>query len=307
MRKIFTAALLCAAMIFGWSNADAQLVKESKKLSAFTAIEVGYEFDIVVTESETYKVEWAVDETVANLVKIGQQGSVLRIGFDSKAMTKEQKKHYKGKEAPKMTLKVMVYTPGLESITLADKARMSAQDATFQSNGFTLMMKDESSVSGLNIQSNNALIQTSGKAGVNITLDSKRIDVRGEKKSSVALKVKGCEQLNVNGDDDFILVVSGDVSKDIYVQSMSSSKTVLRKGSTPELVFSSKNSAELSSAEYDAKKVSLVMAGGQASVKALEDLKLELKGGSAVQFVGGPLIEIVRIEKSSVAPYSQNK
>lgn len=294
-------------MIFGWSNADAQLVKESKKLSAFTAIEVGYEFDIVVTESETYKVEWAVDETVANLVKIGQQGSVLRIGFDSKAMTKEQKKHYKGKEAPKMTLKVMVYTPGLESITLADKARMSAQDATFQSNGFTLMMKDESSVSGLNIQSNNALIQTSGKAGVNITLDSKRIDVRGEKKSSVALKVKGCEQLNVNGDDDFILVVSGDVSKDIYVQSMSSSKTVLRKGSTPELVFSSKNSAELSSAEYDAKKVSLVMAGGQASVKALEDLKLELKGGSAVQFVGGPLIEIVRIEKSSVAPYSQNK
>lgn len=307
MRKIFTAALLCAAMIFGWSNADAQLVKESKKLSAFTAIEVGYEFDIVVTESETYKVEWAVDETVANLVKIGQQGSVLRIGFDSKAMTKEQKKHYKGKEAPKMTLKVMVYTPGLESITLADKARMSAQDATFQSNGFTLMMKDESSVSGLNIQSNNALIQTSGKAGVNITLDSKRIDVRGEKKSSVALKVKGCEQLNVNGDDDFILVVSGDVSKDIYVQSMSSSKTVLRKGSTPELVFSSKNSAELSSAEYDAKKVSLVMAGGQASVKALEDLKLELKGGSAVQFVGDPLIEIVRIEKSSVAPYSQNK
>lgn len=294
-------------MIFGWSNADAQLVKESKKLSAFTAIEVGYEFDIVVTESETYKVEWAVDETVANLVKIGQQGSVLRIGFDSKAMTKEQKKHYKGKEAPKMTLKVMVYTPGLESITLADKARMSAQDATFQSNGFTLMMKDESSVSGLNIQSNNALIQTSGKAGVNITLDSKRIDVRGEKKSSVALKVKGCEQLNVNGDDDFILVVSGDVSKDIYVQSMSSSKTVLRKGSTPELVFSSKNSAELSSAEYDAKKVSLVMAGGQASVKALEDLKLELKGGSAVQFVGDPLIEIVRIEKSSVAPYSQNK
>lgn len=294
-------------MIFGWSNADAQLVKESKKLSAFTAIEAGYEFDIVVTESETYKVEWAVDETVANLVKIGQQGSVLRIGFDSKAMTKEQKKHYKGKEAPKMTLKVMVYTPGLESITLADKARMSAQDATFQSNGFTLMMKDESSVSGLNIQSNNALIQTSGKAGVNITLDSKRIDVRGEKKSSVALKVKGCEQLNVNGDDDFILVVSGDVSKDIYVQSMSSSKTVLRKGSTPELVFSSKNSAELSSAEYDAKKVSLVMAGGQASVKALEDLKLELKGGSAVQFVGDPLIEIVRIEKSSVAPYSQNK
>lgn len=302
MKKIFAVALLCAAMVLGSVNAQAQLVKKEKQLSPFTGIEAGYDYEITVVESETYKVEWAVDEIVADLVKISQQGSVLRLAFDSKGMTKEQKKHYKGKDAPKLTLKATVYTPGLESISLEDKARLNAQESTFKSNGFTLTMKDESSVNGLNVQSNNALLQTSGKSAANLTLESKRIDIRGEKRSSVSLKVKECDQFKADADGDFILVVSGNINKDAYLQGENSSKIVLRNGSTPEIVFSSKNSAELSASEYAAKKVSLVMVGGQAVVNATEDLKLELKGGSVVQFANDPIIEIVKIEKSTVAP-----
>lgn len=305
MKKILAVALLCAAMIFSFANANAQLSKNSKKLSAFTSIEAGYEFEITVKQSENYKVEWAVDEIVADLVKINQQGSVLRLGFDSKGMTKEQKKHYKGKEAPKLTLKAVVYTPSLESITLADNAKLYASDATFKANGFTLMMKDESSITGINIQSNSALIQTSGKALANVSLESKRTDVRGEKKSSVSLKVKNCDQLNINADGDFALAVNGDVNNEVYIQSAGSSKIALGKGTTKELVFTSKNSAELAAKEFAAKKVELHMAGGSAVVNATEDLKLELKGGSNVLFLNDPIIEIVLIEKSNIAPYDK--
>ena len=311
MKKIIAAAFVCATMLIGAMSVNAQTITKSNELSAFTGIEACYEYEVLVKKSESYRVEWVVDEVIDDLVQIYQQGNVLKLDFDKKAMTKDQKKYYKGKTAPKMTLKVTVYTPNVESITLKEKAHMDASGASFSANVFNLSMEDETTLNSVNVKANSANLQTADKAVANLVVDSKNIEVKGSKKSSIKLTIKDCEQLNVKSDNDFDLDVFGSVSNAISIQAAGSSKLTFENGNAPQILFTSKGSAELDATGYEIKKAECSMTGGKAYINATEILKLDLKSStfssSLVSFMNDPAIEIVKVEKSSITRFNGKK
>ncbi len=300
-------ALFCAAILGGSVFSKAQTVTKSAEFSAFSSVEANYEFEVIIKSGEFHKVEWVVDEVLADLVKIHQQGSVLKIDFDTKALTKDHKKHYKGKEAPRKTLKVTIHTHNIEGIKVKDKVHLDASGATFEANGFNLTMEGETTLNSLTIHSNNANIETKDKAVANLSVDSKKINIKGGKKSSVKLNIKDCDLLVIDSDNDFSLDVKGDVNKDAYIEASGSSNICLKDGKTPQLTFICKNSAELDATDYNTEKCELVMSGGKAYINASDEIKLELKSGSSVSFMNKPKIEIVKIEKSNVTPFNGKK
>ena len=83
-------------------------------------------------------------------------------------------------------------------------------------------------------------------------------------------------------------------------------KIALEKGTTPQLLFTSKNSAELDATAYETKKAEFAMTGGKAYINATEVVKLDLKG-SLVSFMNDPVIDIVKVEKSTITHFNGKK
>ena len=158
----------------------------------------------------------------------------------------------------------------------------------------------------MTVKANSAVIQTSDKAVANMTVDSRKIEVKGAKKSAVMLNIKDCEQLIIKSEGDFDLDIAGDVVNGVSIQAAGSSKIALEKGTTPQLLFTSKNSAELDATAYETKKAEFAMTGGKAYINATEVVKLDLKG-SLVSFMNDPVIDIVKVEKSTITHFNGKK
>ncbi len=305
MKKFFAAALIGAMMILGSIGAKAQTVTKSNEFSNFTNIEASYNFDIVIKEGES-KVEWIVDQMVEDLVQIYQKGNTLILSFDTKSMTKDQKKYYKGKNAPKMVLKATVYTPGFASLTLKDNVKVDASSTHFNVDGFTLSMDDETTISGLNIIAKNASLEALGKAVAAVKFASPKVLVKSGKKSNVKVELDSCQELTVKTDNSAALEIAGD-SNIINVNNAGSAKVVICNGTAKELGLASKNSAELDMTSYNLEKADVAMVGGKAYLNASKILKLDLKGGSLVSFMSDPSVEIVKVEKSTITRYNGKK
>ncbi|MBQ9185591.1 MAG: DUF2807 domain-containing protein [Bacteroidales bacterium] len=305
MKKLFaTALLLSVCVLFGCIGAKAQTVTKSNEFSAFTGIEASDNFDIVIKEGAP-RVEWIVDQMVEGLVQIYQKGSTLVFTFDRKSMTKEQKKYYKGKNAPVMVLKATVYIQNLESLSLKDNVKVDASGANFNATSFALSMDDETLVNSLNLSTNNATIETIGKANVNLNLNAKKVLLKSAKKSVLKATVENCDDLNIKADGSANVTVSGNAGV-INVQNSGSAKVAITNGSCPLLGLSSKNSAELDVTAYTLEKADVAMTGGKAFLNVTNILKLDLKS-SLVSFMSDPAIEIVKIEKASVTHFNGKK
>lgn len=305
MKKFIAAALVCAMMVLGCIGAKAQTVTKSNEFSDFSSIEASYNFDVVIKEG-TSKVEWIVDQVVEDLVQIYQKGNTLVLSFDTKSMTKEQKKHYKGKNAPTMVLKAIIHTPNLESLSLKDNVKVDASGAHFNVNGFTLKMEDETSISGLNVTARNVSVETLDKVSATASFDAPKVLLKSAKKSLLKANLSNCEELTVKTDGSAEVTASGS-SEIINVNASGSSKIAITNGTAKKLGLASKNSAETDVTAYTLEEAELAMVGGKAYVNATKILSLDLKGGSLVSFMSDPSVEIVKVEKSSITRYNGKK
>lgn len=306
MKKFLAAAFLISASMFilGCFSLKAQTVTKSNEFSSFTGIEASDNFDIVIKEGAP-RAEWIVDELVEGLVQVYQKGSNLVFAFDRKSMTKEQKKHYKGKNAPVMVLKGTIYINNLESISLKEKVKVDASGVSFNANSFNLTMEDEAVINSLNVTTNNATIETSDKTKANLTISTNKLLTKSDKKSVVKLTIDQCKDLTIKTDGYANVTVSGSVDV-INVQNSGSSKVAITNGNCPLLGLASKNSAEIDATAYSLEKADLAMVGGKAFLNVTKVLTLDIKS-SLVSFMSDPAIEIVKIEKSSVTHFNGKK
>ena len=292
-------------MVLCCLGAKAQTVTKSNEFSEFTAIDASAAFDIVIKQGSP-KVDWIVDQLVEDLVQIYQKGNTLVLSFDSKSMTKDQKKYYKGKNAPVMVLKATVYTNGFESLTIRDNVKVDASGINLSAGNFSVSLDDETTVSGLNVNAKNASIESLGKSVAAVKFTAPKVLVKSGKKSNVKVDVDACEDLTVKTDNSATVEVAGN-SNIINVNNAGSAKVVLCNGTAKTLGLASKNAAELDASAYALENADIAMVGGKAYVNATKILKLDLKGGSLVSFMDNPSVEIVKVEKSSITRYNGKK
>lgn len=297
MKKMF-AALAAVSLCLA---AGAQTTTKTNDFVSFDRIEVASDFEVTFNVSDTYKVNWTYDTILADLVSVFVTGKTLYIDFNKKGMSSELKKTYKGRNAPKMVLKVAVYAPYFSELTLSDNASFEGLGNRFETESFSVSATGKSKVANLIVAARKASVEAVKEGQVNLTLEAPEVSVKTDNKAVVDL-VQSSESLSVNAAGSSSVTLTGNTT-DLLTASQNSAK-VLMTGTAETLRHDGRGSSEVDLIGVPLKTADVVMSNGKLYVNATDELKVDLKSGANVSFSGDPKIGVVNISSSSLMHYT---
>ena len=153
-------------------GAYSQTRSMERDLSPFEGIEASAGFQVSLSSGDTYSVRLTMDDALESYVQCYVKAGVLHLGLDSKAIPKDIKNQYKGRNASEPTLVAVVKLPALKSVTLADNAVFTSS-AEIATSDFTMNLGGSSAVTNLKL---------TGKS-FNLTL-AKNAEQRGDVQSA---------------------------------------------------------------------------------------------------------------------------
>ena len=127
MKIKFLTVVAAGIAMLGGVALHAQTTTMEREFSEFTGIEAANNFDVSIAKGP-FGVQLTVDQVLADCIVSYVKGKVLFLDLDEKAIPKETKKLYKGKNVPPPVLRAIVYLPEsyIERIKLQDSATLSA-------------------------------------------------------------------------------------------------------------------------------------------------------------------------------------
>lgn len=272
----------------------------SHKLSPFTGIEASDDFKVSITISDSYNAKLTVDDALESYVQCYVKGGTLYIGLDKKAVPKDLKKQYKGRNAAGPTLVANVQLPLLKSITLQDEAEFSCP-SVIAAQDLTMNLGGSSSAGRLRITGKSFKLTVDKNAKFTegrVSVEEDMV-ISCDSKGKADLEYQSENLLVTNGGSGEI-TLKGSADDKVSVTTSGSAKTTL-SGSSKELELTGKGtSGVVDASDHEADSASLAVTGVNASVKAMKNLELDLGRGAEVYFFGNPEINIVRIQNASV-------
>lgn len=295
--------VLIIALGLGAINAQAQVKEVTHDFSAFTSLDVSYDFNVTVIPSDRYSVKITVETALADYVQTYVKSKTLFIAFDEKAVPSEVKKQFRGRTTP--TLNAVVYVPSLNIINLSAKSSLTV-NSTLVVPSFLLNVTDNAKVAILAVESSSQItVNADKKADITATLDSDDITVNAsgsailnltQDSKNFGLKSAGSSEINVEGDALVVSVEAAGTTKPKFT------------GRADKLIV---DAAGYSSIDALNLKVSDCEAVMNASSKLYESatatLSLDLTNGATVIYDNEPAFQIVQIKNSSVTKYSEKK
>ena len=281
-------------------GAYSQTRSMERDLSPFEGIEASAGFQVSLSSGDTYSVRLTMDDALESYVQCYVKAGVLHLGLDSKAIPKDIKNQYKGRNASEPTLVAVVKLPALKSVTLADNAVFTSS-AEIATSDFTMNLGGSSAVTNLkltgksfnltlakNARFTNAIltledemnVSCDGKAGATIECKAKNVKITGS----------GSAEVNVNATVDEKLVVDSSSYSKITVSGAAESLEVFGKGTT----------AKLDASAFGVNSSYVSITGISVDIKPEKYLELDLGRGAEVTFAGEPAINIVKIQSASV-------
>lgn len=287
------------------SVASAQTRSVSHSLSPFNQVNVSgtvgsSSFVVDVKQSASYAIDLVIDELIAEYVQAIVKKDVLYLAIDEKAIPSEVKKLYKARNAAPCVLRATIYTPDMNTLEAADKSIIAVYDE-FKTDTFTLTMKEKSALKELKINSKSITVNLSDGANAVMTVAADDMSVNASNKSilnvnvdcvNLSLKQSGNSESTIEGNYVDVKVDNGGFSKAKIVGKGNSMSTSLSGTASVDAI-------NLKVASCDA-----VLSNHSSLYEAAsENLKLDLSGSSTLVFDGNPVIEIVKINSSTVNRY----
>ena len=314
LRPLFAAALLTATALL----AGAQTRERVHDVSSFTSIDVRNAFEVTVAKG-AYGVKLTVDAVLSDYVSLYVKGGTLYLSMDSKALPKEVRKMYRGRNAPKPVLRAVVYTPLLEGVYLDDDATLTGADQ-FEGANFIMSLAGKANVKSLSLHASTAKVQVRKNAQAVVMLDCEsEVSVIAENSAQLKLDANardmniessGSSQLDVVGDLASDLVINTEGSAQIsaginaakvYVSATGTAKTGLA-GSASVLIAKCARSAGIDAAGLPVAEAEAEMTSGTLYVSPEQLLTVDISGGSALYYNGDPEMRITKVVKSTLAP-----
>ncbi|MBR1406195.1 MAG: DUF2807 domain-containing protein [Bacteroidales bacterium] len=300
MMKWIAALAACSLAL----AAEAQTTTKTNDFVSFDRIEVASDFEVTFNVSDTYKVNWTYDTILADLVSVFVTGKTLYIDFNKKGMSSELKKTYKGRNAPKMVLKVAVYAPYFSELSLTDNATFEGLGNRFETDAFTVSVSGKAKVANLSVAARKASVEALKDGKVTLTLDAAEVDVRTDNKAAVEL-VQSSDQLSVTAAGSSNVSLTGNTT-DLATNTQNSAK-VQMTGTAESLRHEGRGSSEVDLIAAPVKAAEVIMSGSKLYVNVSDELKVDLKSGANVSFSGDPKIGVVNISSSSLMHYTGAK
>ena len=315
----FAALLLLAPQRSAAQPLSPQVLDKDIVVSEFNAINVSDDFEVTVGRG-SYGVHLAVDKELAPYVDVYVRSRTLYVDFDEKAVPKDLRKLYKGRNGLTAVFRVEVYTPELLGVTLSDYATLTGLEE-FVSNDFELVAAGKSQVLKLAVTAVSAKVSLKKNAVAKMTLRTERdIEVTTEDKSNLDLQF-GCNTLTVASSGSSVITGDGPCTTMNLNTAGSSQVDISSETEVLDIVAEGNSSLKLSGSAYEMKVKGSRNATVDAVAMPLETVEADLAnssyvtvdasqlihanlvGGSSLYFAGTPTIEIEKIVKSTLAPY----
>ncbi len=313
------ATLLVAPQRLSAQALTTQLSDKEIPVSEYNSINVSDDFEVTLARG-AYGVRLTVDKDLAPYVQVYVKAKTLFLSFDEKAVPKEIKKLYKGRNGLNPVFRVVAYTPEIQSITLADNAVFIGVEE-FVSPKFELSATGKSQVKNLSVMAASArltlkknaqaVVSVRSERGVEVSLDNNanlKLTATGNELvvhsegSSVLVASGPCHALNVFSSGSSQVTITSDTEK-VDLTMEGSSKVVLTgKGNILNVKGSRNSSVDAYSMPFE--EVTADLAGSSnVTVSVARKLDATLVGGSALFYSGSPEFRIGKIMKSTLAPY----
>ena len=269
-------------------------------LSPFEGIEASNGFKVSISISDQCGVKLTVDDALESYVQCYVKAGVLHLGLDEKNVPKDLKKSYKGRNTADPTLAAIVYLPTLKSLTLNDNSQFFSA-VGIASGEFTINMTGSSVVDNLKVIGKTIVISV----GKNAKFTNAQVTAEGDVNATCdgrGALVMACDarSLIVNGGGSALVDIKSTVDEKVKV-SCAGGAGINLSGSAASLDVDGKGtSAKVDASMLDIKDATISVSGVSVNVKPSENLELDLGRGSDVTFSGNPVINIVKIQNSSV-------
>ena len=297
IKRMLAAVAACGFALM----AQAQTTTKTNDFVSFDRIEVASDFEVTYHVSDSYKVNWTFDTILSDLVSVFVTGKTLYIDFNRKGMSSELKKTYRGRNAPKMVLRVAVYAPFVQVLSLQDNATFEGGGNRFETNVFSVSVTGKSKVSNLIVGANEVSVEATKDGNVSMTAEAGEVSLKTDNKAVVNL-IQDSDKLTVNAAGSSSVILTGSTLD--MVTNVQNSTKVQMTSSAETLRHSGKGSAEVDLISVPLKTAEVTMTGGKLNVNASDLLKVDLKSGADVYFSGDPKIEVVNISSATLMHYT---
>ena len=323
MKNIFTK-LLCLAML---ANAfvlparaqfTSQLEETTLPVGEFSMVDANGDFEVSLSKG-SYGVRLTTDKNLTPYVQVYVRSNTLYLTYDEKAVPKDIKKLYKGKDAPKPVFRAVVSLPQLNGLKLDDNVTLQATEEFFGSN-VTITLNDKSQVRNLSLRANSITVtmKKNSQAALSLTADEKmelNTDDKAilkltEKAREITLNAKGgsdnafsgeCELVNLNLSEKSSTNMTQRAQR--AVLNVGGSSKLNLNGTADILEVRGDKNAEVEAATFPVKNMKAELNGSsKVNVAVEKELNVALQGGSTLIFTGSPTILVNKIVKSTLAP-----
>ncbi len=183
------------------------LKTEEMVFSDFTAVDVGWAFEVSVTQSSSYSVVISADEKIFDNIEVTQTGNTLIIGLKPGTL-----------DLGSLSRKAEITMPDLNKLILSGATRGTAEGFS-NSNTFNLELSGASSLEMTNINMGDAILEVSEASTLNargtahnlfsLVSVASNIDLSNFHVNNADINVKGSSQATINLEGILNAMVSG--------------------------------------------------------------------------------------------------
>lgn len=300
-----------------------QLDEKTIPVGEFSGLEVADDFEVTLSNGPC-EARVTVDKVLSPYVQVYVRGKVLHITYDSKAVPKDVRKLYKGRNAPKPVFRANISIPELSSLFLGENAVLTCGDVLECKLTTDIDIQDKAQLKNLSIKANavnvnmkkqaqaalsidavnKAELKTEGNANLRATVNAHDVIVAAAGTSEIAITSNG-ETATVSGSGGSKTVITFEGEKAVITLGGSSSISLSGKGEA--LSIHGEKSANLEAGAFDSKNAVVDLNGSvKANITVSESLDANLVGGSTLYYTGDPVFKIGKIVRSTLAPYGSS-
>lgn len=303
IKKLFISTL---AVVMSGIVSFAATSQKLEHYALITGIVVKNDFHVSVHSGVEYSADMSIDSRLADYTRMFLQGSTLVIEVNEKDFPKELKAQLRKKEAT-MTAQVVVTLPltaSLQNIELYDNATLtfSGKFENFQS--IQIVADGNSTLKSLHCKATKADITAKKKALVHANIEASNINLVTSNSAEAHYNID-CTSLNTTFEGQSNTAVSGTAK--VATISTSNSAKVELAGTYPKLTVSGKGNSSVDASTVSADEVSVDLNSSSCDIKANKKLKIQLTSGAKLVYGGSAVIDIDKIQNSSVTRSGSTK
>ena len=298
--KKYLAVFIAALALLSGGALCAQTAQYTVNLEPFWGVDVSGPFEVSFVRGSQYRALISVLEPYKEYVTCEVNGGILTLTLDERKVPSDVKKQFRGKGTPDPFYRAVVYVPDLlRSVRLSGKAVMQDTEDLFDKARVSFEVEGNAQLRALQLSSLVFSLDMKGKSSAEFNISCRESEIIMA--VSAVLNLSGdCDQCNwtVQGSSK---LNSNCTAKHFSLTGKGNADAIL-SGSSEDAVYDLAGTIEVDASRMEVSSADVRMSSVcKLSVNALQSLKVNLNGGSVLNFAGEPSVIIDNIRSSTMS------